>query len=237
MREFFSNLPWLQWVLVAVGIMSGFLSLIREWLTLTHPEKVNEKRLFWRCRLYAFIFSVLALWVSERATNIRLTKQQEAALQPDFRVVIAQITDTFSSNGTTVLLVQMGIFNKGADSVLANISAHYRSATLDKDVDVVYMPPEEEARAFPEEWRMEDRAVPNMRSVGTIGRGTLIPGKLFVVVPGNRQTELRDNPSALTISVHDYLGAAAMGRLEQIGNAADMRSALPFHQACGTCKR
>jgi hypothetical protein len=113
MREFFSNLPWLQWVLVAVGIMSGFLSLIREWLTLTHPEKVNEKRLFWRCRLYAFIFSVLALWVSERATNIRLTKQQEAALQPDFRVVIAQITDTFSSKWNDGVVGADGHFQQG----------------------------------------------------------------------------------------------------------------------------
>jgi hypothetical protein len=237
--DFFKDLLTFLWAVIDswAGYTTGGIIVAILWLWSILRQRAVPRKIAVAVAVFFVFCAVFHAWREQfhKASNVQA--KFDASTKPEFRVVIAQIIGTYSSSGKTVFLVQMGVFNRGADSVLANISAHYQSPTLNSDVDVVYMPPEEEVRAFPEEWRTEDRPVPNMQSVGMISRGALVPGKLFVTVPGNHEAELGELPSALTITVRDYLGSTATGWITPEGNGADMRSALPFHQSCGTCKR
>lgn len=57
-------------VTVVVALMSGILSLLREFLLFQYPTKFQESPLFWACLRIAFGVSLLALWYEERKKRI-----------------------------------------------------------------------------------------------------------------------------------------------------------------------
>ena len=234
MANFFSYLSWFQIVLLMVGLMSGILSIVREALLIHSPDKIGEKLLFWRCVWIAFIVSSGLLWAIEHHSNLALQAKLEQIAKPQFDVVLDQLLDTHATGSDiTVVMIQMGIMNKGSDSAVTNYRVHYHSNTLDQDVPVIWLPPSEERAAFPKEYQTIDGDVPNMlyRGQSPIIRGSIVAGKLFIRIPGNRQFEL-SHGATLAVTVQDYLGDEFTGNMPTSGKFATI---LPFHTACDYC--
>jgi len=212
-----------------VTLMSGILSLVREAVQIFAPNKMAEKKLFWMCVRIAFVISAIALWCVEHSANLELHSEINTHSRPDLQVVVAALQIANHTVGETVVMAQMGVLNKGADSAITHMAAHFKSPTFDQAVPIVYLPPEEEAKAFPTETQTEDKEVGSMRTAGTITRGSLVPGKVFVIIPQDHTQELKSvTTGVLTLTVWDYLGNESSGSLHEGGNNV-MASGLPFH--------
>jgi len=142
MAEFFSYLSWFKVVLLVVALMSGILSVIREWALIHASDKVNEKRLFWGCVRIAFVISAITLWAVEHSSVIELNKRLDALTKPQFSVtdlqaILGEIPN--GSLGTFVLRVN----NTGAASSIAEDTWRI-SATVDgekHDADMLTLLP------------------------------------------------------------------------------------------------
>jgi hypothetical protein len=163
------------------------------------------------------------------STNTQLQNKLEESTKPKLEVIICQIRATYfpKDHQETIVLVQMGILNKGVDSSVTSYKAHYRSSTLDQDMPIRFLPAKEQTKAFPQERETEDGDIQNIQTVtqSPIRRGAIMPGKLFVELPGNRMEELKKD-AVLTITVQDYLGTEASG---QFPNSNKLAGVLPFH--------
>jgi len=60
---------WLRVVPIMVGLMSGILSIFREFLLFMAPDKVQEKPLFWASVRIAFVLSAGVAWWLEHRTS------------------------------------------------------------------------------------------------------------------------------------------------------------------------
>lgn len=69
MSELKSHFAWLRVVPIMVGLMSGVLSIFREFLLFMAPDKVQEKPLFWACVRIAFVLSAGIAWYLEHRTS------------------------------------------------------------------------------------------------------------------------------------------------------------------------
>src|SRR5580704_9521934 len=129
---------------------------------------------------------LLAVFSSWRTEKMKIQSES-----PELKVLISQVMANYNTAGFTMVLVEMGILNKGADSSVTHYKAHYHSPTFDGDVPVVWMTPQAEAAAFPSEYQTDEHDVGQIRAkaVAGIARGTIASGKLFVQLPGNRSHE------------------------------------------------
>jgi hypothetical protein len=62
-------------IALVVALMSGILSLIREFLLFQYPNKFQEPPLFWASVRIAFAVSLVVLWYGERQKRLELEKQ------------------------------------------------------------------------------------------------------------------------------------------------------------------
>jgi hypothetical protein len=60
---------WLRAVPIMIGLMSGILSILREFLLFMAPDKVQEKPVFWASVRIAFVLSLIAAWWIEHKTS------------------------------------------------------------------------------------------------------------------------------------------------------------------------
>jgi hypothetical protein len=72
------DLAWLRFIPIMIGLMSGILSIFREFLLFMAPEKVQEKPLFWASVRVAFVLSAaIAWWVEHRRSSERAAQLEE----------------------------------------------------------------------------------------------------------------------------------------------------------------
>lgn len=71
------NLSWLRVFPIMVGLMSGLLSIFREFLLFMAPGRVQEKPLFWACVRIAFVLSAATAWWFEHRTSSARAAQLE----------------------------------------------------------------------------------------------------------------------------------------------------------------
>jgi hypothetical protein len=64
-------------IAVAVALMSGILSILREFLLFQYPTKFQERPLFWASVRIAFAISLIVLWYGERQKRLELDKAPE----------------------------------------------------------------------------------------------------------------------------------------------------------------
>jgi len=62
---------------IGVGLMSGIASLVREWLSIFHPQAVNSGRLFNASLITCFFAAVLFVFYRQRATIASLQEAQD----------------------------------------------------------------------------------------------------------------------------------------------------------------
>jgi hypothetical protein len=70
-------------IALVVALMSGILSLVREFLLFQYPNRFQEPPLFWACLRIAFGISLIFLWYEERQQRLALEKQlQKPPVKP-----------------------------------------------------------------------------------------------------------------------------------------------------------
>jgi hypothetical protein len=207
---------FLGYVWIAVGLMSGLLSIYREWFTIQHPDKVLPKHLFWSSVRIAFIVSAALAWfgqyhkvqqleeqVGEKQTQIdNLTK-------PKLVFRLGQSASNYQSDlGMTAFLVEGTIINQGADSAVVDWKSHYKSSTLDKDVNLGV--PLREPVLFGTSKSNAVIAYYGSQSIMNkashpIPRGGYITGRVLLAIPGNHVSEISNGIGLVTITIKDYL--------------------------------
>ncbi len=68
---------WLT-VAIAVGLMSGIASLVREWFSLFHPQAVKSGHLFDACVVTSFFVAVIIVFARQRSTITSLEAMVDA---------------------------------------------------------------------------------------------------------------------------------------------------------------
>lgn len=72
---------WWGIICVWVGIMTGALALFREWMLIFHPQKANERKLFWASVRVAFLLSAGMAWFAEHERVLALATEIGAQRQ------------------------------------------------------------------------------------------------------------------------------------------------------------
>jgi hypothetical protein len=75
---------------VVIALMSGILSLVREFLLFEYPTKFQEPPLFWACLRIAFGVSLIALWYEERQKRLSLEKDLQP--EPSFKEEVLKLS-------------------------------------------------------------------------------------------------------------------------------------------------
>ena len=187
-------------------------------------------------RIVGFVLSGVFLflaffkaWHDQHSDVVQLRAELDATTMPHFEVVVSQAMANYHSSGFTIALIQMGIMNTGAASSVRYMKAHYKSATLDQDVDIVYLPPQEELKAFPDQSLTMDQDVGNLtdNTRTAISTRSIVPGKIFIRIPGNHIQEFVEKKLRVTITAYDYLGNSYSGWFP---NDNQPPFNLPFHE-------
>jgi hypothetical protein len=130
-----------------VALMSGTLSIIREFLVLHHADKIPQKSVFWSCVRIAFVLSASLTWYGEhrdlkQANAVIAQKQEELQNLSNPKLVgdietlgVAQMSPygkqlrVFNYTGPLkdmpVVLVWATIRNLGADSDCGQVQPRY----------------------------------------------------------------------------------------------------------------
>ena len=78
MSKLKGHFGWLRIIPIMVGLISGILSIFREVLLFTAPDKVQEKPLFWASVRMAFILSAIgAWWIEHKTSSERAARLEE----------------------------------------------------------------------------------------------------------------------------------------------------------------
>jgi hypothetical protein len=85
-----SHFALLRVVPIMVTFMSGILSILREFLLFTAPNKVQEKPLFWASVRIAFVLSAIGAWWIEHKTSSERAAQLEEIERARPRITLKQ---------------------------------------------------------------------------------------------------------------------------------------------------
>jgi len=123
-------------VLLVVMLMSGILSLFREFLLIYFPTQVNQQSLLWNCVRIAFVVSMGIIWWQQRQAIAKLQSDLEIAKaknSPDFELSTAttMISDGVLDYGpqqekATLILIPTTVINHGAPSIVRKVRLSVR---------------------------------------------------------------------------------------------------------------
>ncbi len=109
--------PIFRVLLLTVAIMSGALSLLREFLQFVDPTKYPEKSLFYACLRVACILAFALLWWEEKKARVRT----DAALndtRPNLVLSLGNLIWIYDSAADkTVFFLSASVVNRGQPSV------------------------------------------------------------------------------------------------------------------------
>ena len=198
---------WQNWL--SGGGLGGFVLLVLFLLERYHPRgwTVPKRYHFLIVAAFFVLGASFMTWKDQYELATQRQRELDRLAKPEFTLILSQFEDAYSSElGGTIVMIEMGIMNAGSDSAVSRWAVHYRSKTLDQDVPLIAFPPSEEKKAFPDEYQMFDTDVQDfrLRAMNPIVRGSIVPGKIFIELPGNRQTELSSG-AIFTVTVEDYL--------------------------------
>jgi len=72
---------------IAVGLMSGIASIIREWISIFYPQAINTGRLFNACLITCFFAAVLLVFQRQCSTIVSLQQELESNRKAKERVL------------------------------------------------------------------------------------------------------------------------------------------------------
>ena len=104
-----------QFLLFAVALMTGILSLFREALSIFAPHKAPPRSLFWNCVIIAFILSASILWYQEHRKAI----SNKPKLNAEFGIF--SVAPAGEENEDSIITISATITNRGAPSIVQHI--------------------------------------------------------------------------------------------------------------------
>jgi hypothetical protein len=124
MSDFLGYLSWFRVVLLMVALMSGILSIIREWVLIYHPDKVDKRRIFWGCVKIAFVLSALMAWFIEHHAVVEANHRLAELTMPQLSAEIDSVATApmGPQNSETLATLTASIRNQGAPTIIRNWS-------------------------------------------------------------------------------------------------------------------
>lgn len=108
-----------EYVGIAVGLMSGILSIFREGVLLYHSDRIPPKSLFWTSVRITFIISAVLAWYGEHHKFEQASREVEQLRAKDLmnQTLQSQIRD--QQDTINRCLTQLGTAQNGAQQTLA----------------------------------------------------------------------------------------------------------------------
>jgi hypothetical protein len=237
MASYFSYLSWFSVFLLMVALMSGILSLIREWALIHSPDKINEKRLFWGCVRIAFVASAITVWGIEHHDVIALHEQIDALTKPDFELsrgsfVISNMVETHGdvTRKHAIVFVPLSILNHGAPSVIAGWTM---KATLTDGTQVTGDPfGIHQPLIFPRKdgpiTFSTDQSLFKKGTSSPIPTGGMVEGFVLFIFPDETKDRLQSKGTVITLTLEDSIHHPYTLEIKPTGiNDADAYMAVP----------
>lgn len=112
-------------------LMSGILSLFREFLLIYFPTQLNQRSLFWNCVRISFVVSMGIIWWQQRQAIAKLQSDLEvekAKNSPDFEISNATVVVSNAvldygpqKEQGTIILIPTTVINHGAPSIVKSV--------------------------------------------------------------------------------------------------------------------
>jgi hypothetical protein len=203
-----SNLRALWGVLITViAIMSGILSLVREFLQFVDPVRFPERSLFLASAQIAFLVSVGFLWWQEKHARIVAETLLDKS-KPQFELTTGDTIWQYRvTEGLTAIYVSAGLLNRGEPSVALGWSARYLLNGASEEMELFNI-------ATPHVIQVDDQQVTftndNLINVKTLERpllkGQWVGGRVLCTVRGDRTAQIMAAQFRIEISCADYTG-------------------------------
>jgi hypothetical protein len=206
---------WVETVGIILSIIPFVekIPFVKEWL----KEKPILERfvpLLWVIGGACIVWGFYAAWAEQYKTRTEADKKLEELTHPNLKVSIGQsLAGYLSEKGFTIWLPSIVIVNQGAPSAILGWKIHYKSPTLDQDVDFVRILNTKlnlPITGTDETFQLDPAETINLKR-GTISTGDFREGRLIVRIPGDRAKEIGTLGLTITISIQDYRGTVFTG--------------------------
>jgi hypothetical protein len=188
-----------------VTLMSGIASVV---LTIAGIARKWEfiPRWYWLVTAaICFFVASFRVWNAEHRKYLETQSTLQNISKPKFILsVFSSVNFYVETEDKTVMFPTMRIINHGADSIVSDYKAHYRSPTVDEDVTLFNLSAPIDTPT-PLGRFMLRPSDPINAQPGPITRGNARTGRLPVIFSGNRIKEIGEG-AQLIITVWDYLG-------------------------------
>jgi len=201
------------------GGVGGIAVVITATLQAMDLWKMPKRLYFVVFVVFFFVGSNYVAWHEEHLASGIKDRQIEklngiiASQQPQFVVTADQTASQYDpKTKMTLILIGVAVLNKGADSVAINWTAHYKSPTLDMDIDVVRLV--NQILLGQEAWQIlfrGEEALNLKTQAEAIQRGHAAIGRIAITVPGDRMSELNKGQALITVRCQDYLNKEYTG--------------------------
>ena len=171
--------------------------------------------------LFLFL-SFFNAWREQKHIAEQAVKELEASTKPNFDFWLDQAVLKLQGSNT-LFIPHATIINKGADSVAIGYHAHYKSESLDVDVNVVSPLSDAELSGPTGESIKLQRANFLTSKTDAIPRGHELSGRILLVIPGNRIEEIKTGKAAITVYVKDYLARQYSAEYRSTGTNEHMQ--------------
>ncbi len=148
----------------------------------------------------------LLLHRGAKGSSAEETLQDET--KPNFLITLADSVNTYvPDKDQTMMFIGAQILNRGASSAVLFHQPHYRSPTLDSDVNMLNLS-QPRAIVFPDENKtliLKHSNLLTTKVASGLSKGQSVKGRLAIGIPGNRLKEIANGVN-VTLTIEDFTG-------------------------------
>jgi hypothetical protein len=195
------------------GVYGGFVLVAIEVIKKVpqcKPWWKRIERLKWPLRSLGVICIFIATfqgWEDQHLQLMGAEARNTELTTPNFSLEISQVFSQYRQDlDNTDAFLAVQIINRGAPSAVLKYAVHYKSPTLDQDVEVAKFATDPLYFPFSNGLQlvMPSSVLIYNETVSPIPRGGFVTGRLPIVIPGNRTEEISHGKAQITVSVLDY---------------------------------
>ena len=212
----FLSAVWNSWI-GRVGAMLTLLAVLEQIPAIRrflHEKPIIERWVpaLWIIALVCMLWGFFDAWNDQRIAAANAEEKLVKLTKPMFQVDIGQCISFYAlEQNATIWLPIITVINRQAPSAIVGWKIHYKSSTLDQDVQKINF------------GRVLTIPIPNGRPIeidsanlidvkrGSIQTGDYRDGRLAAQIPGNRTHEIESGTATISVTVFDYLGQEYTG--------------------------
>jgi hypothetical protein len=222
-NDFFVAL-WGDWV----SLMSGIASVILTVLGVVRNWDRVPRWIFLTCAGICFFFASARVWTTEHRKYLGELERNS----PSFTLSLGNGISFYSpENDASIFLVAARIVNGGADSAVIDWKAHYKSASIERDVACTRILTDPYTATLPngKPFIMGKSDQVMNRADIPIPRGGMANGWLPIIIPGREATRDADPRATISVTITDYKGKSYSASIQagRGGVSANPPSSVP----------